>query len=169
MKAYRLLLFSMVLGAALALPLSASAAPDAAAEHDHSHGQQGAAAPADTPPSKTSLMQQAPDPQFAKQMQRMQEMHEKMMAAKTPAERRKLMGEHMKAMQEGMDMMKGLKGQPDQGGMGMMGMMGKEGMGQEGMMKMCMEPHARMKMRMEMMEMMMQMMMDQQAVMSMPK
>jgi hypothetical protein len=39
------------------------------------------------------------------QMKRMQEMHQKMMAAKTPEERQALMAEHMKAMQGGMSMM----------------------------------------------------------------
>jgi hypothetical protein len=39
------------------------------------------------------------------QMKRMQEMHQKMMGAKTPEERQALMAEHMKAMQGGMSMM----------------------------------------------------------------
>ena len=39
-------------------------------------------------------------------MKAMQAMHEKMMAAKTPQERQKLMAEHMKLMQGGMSMMK---------------------------------------------------------------
>ena len=37
-------------------------------------------------------------------------MHEKMMNAKTPQERSKLMAEHMKAMQNGMSMMEGMSG-----------------------------------------------------------
>lgn len=49
-------------------------------------------------------------------MQQMQAMRDKMMNARTPAERQALMDEHMKAMHEGMDTMKGM------GGMGMMGM-----------------------------------------------
>jgi hypothetical protein len=73
-------------------------------------------------------------------MQNMQAMHEKMMAAKTRAERLALMADHMKAMQEGMDAMQHmeLKGGTDSGGLGMM------------------------RMRMDMMTMMMQMMMDRQ-------
>ena len=55
------------------------------------------------------------------QMKAMREMHDKMMNAKTPAERDALMAEHMKSMQGGMDMMKG---------MGCMGpMSGAAGMG----------------------------------------
>ena len=45
-----------------------------------------------------------------------QAMHQKMVNAKTPAEREVLMAEHMKAMQGGMDMMKEMHGM---GGKGM--------------------------------------------------
>jgi hypothetical protein len=45
-------------------------------------------------------------------------MHTKMMNAKTPEERHALMGEHMKAMQGGMDMMKGMSGMGGMGGTG---------------------------------------------------
>jgi hypothetical protein len=44
------------------------------------------------------------------QMKTMREMHTKMMNAKTPDERQALMSEHMKAMQGGMGMMKGMSG-----------------------------------------------------------
>jgi len=83
--------------------------------------------------------------QMDMQMSAMQDMHERMMAARTPDERAALMKEHMKVMQDGMAMMGRMKG----GGMGMDGgmsaspdLMGK---------------------RMDMMEMMMQMMMDREA------
>ena len=106
---------------------------------------------------------------FDRQMKAMQEMHKKMQAAKTPAERSALMDEHMKLMQSGMAMM----GAGNSGGMGM-GMMqqgaqakpaapaasGNSGMG-GGMMGM----HAQMERRMAMMEQMMQMMVDRQAAM----
>ncbi|OGA89088.1 MAG: hypothetical protein A2Z90_14610 [Burkholderiales bacterium GWA2_64_37] len=106
---------------------------------------------------------------FDRQMTAMQEMHKKMQAAKTPAERSALMDEHMKLMQSGMTMM----GAGNSGGMGM-GMMqqgaqakpaapaasGNSGMG-GGMMGM----HAQMERRMAMMEQMMQMMVDRQAAM----
>ena len=106
---------------------------------------------------------------FDRQIKAMQEMHKKMQAAKTPAERSALMDEHMKLMQSGMAMM----GTGNSGGMGM-GMMqqgaqakpaapaasGNSGMG-GGMMGM----HAQMQRRMAMMEQMMQMMVDRQAAM----
>lgn len=55
-------------------------------------------------------------------MKNMQQMHQKMMDAKTPADRQALMADHMKAMQGGMAMMKGMHGAG--GGMGAMGAMG---------------------------------------------
>lgn len=83
------------------------------------------------------------------QMKTMQGMHEKMMSAKTPEERSKLMAEHMKTMQDGMAMMDGMSG----AGMGdmksMPGMAGDMGARQQMMEK-----------RMEMMQAMMKMMMD---------
>ena len=42
------------------------------------------------------------------QMKTMRDMHDKMMAAKTPEERSKLMAEHMKTMKDGMKMMDGM-------------------------------------------------------------
>ena len=42
----------------------------------------------------------------------MHEMHQKMAAAKTPEERQALMSEHMKAMHEGMGMMRGMSTDP---------------------------------------------------------
>ena len=106
---------------------------------------------------------------FDRQMKAMREMHKKMQAAKTPAERSALMEEHMKLMQSGMATM----GAGSSGGMGM-GMMqqgaqakpaapaasGNSGMG-GGMMGM----HAQMERRMAMMEQMMEMMVDRQAAM----
>ena len=48
-------------------------------------------------------------------MKTMRDMHTKMMNAKTPEERQALMGEHMKAMQGGMGMMKGMSGMSGMG------------------------------------------------------
>ena len=116
----------------------------------------------------------APD-SYASLMQRMQDMHRRLQAAKTPAERQALLGEHMDLMRSGMEMM-GRMGQGT-GGMGMgMGaapsgpapgnppgpaspgaMGGMGGMG--GMMAM----HGAMERRMAMMEQMMQMMVDREA------
>ena len=83
-------------------------------------------------------------------MKTMREMHEKMMNAKTPEEKKALMAEHMKTMQEGMKTM-GMMG-----GDGMADMQGKKPMpGNMG------QHHQMMEKRMAMMESMMQMMMDQ--------
>lgn len=128
-----------------AAPLAVSAdtppAKAPAAEHDHDHAQP----PAGTKPKVAQ-------PAVDAQMHRMQELHEKMMAAKTPEERKALMAEQRKAMQEGMAMMKDMKGMK---GMGMDDSGGKAGMGGR---------HGMMEKRMDMMEMMMQMMMDQQGM-----
>lgn len=86
-------------------------------------------------------------------MKTMQSMHDKMMAAKTPEERKALMGEHMKAMQDGMTMM----GKMGSGG-AMSGM--DAGTKKGGMSMDMMAHHDMMEKRMEMMTSMMQMMMD---------
>ena len=86
-------------------------------------------------------------------MKAMSAMHEKMMNAKTPEEKKALMAEHMKSMQDGMAMMSTM------GGAGMAGMADMKGPkpmpGNMG------EHHQMMEKRMEMMTVMMQMMMDQ--------
>jgi hypothetical protein len=81
----------------------------------------------------------------AQQMKAMQEMHQKMAAAKTPEERAALMKDHMKAMQDGMAMMGPMRGGMMHGGRGHM-------------------DAETMKRRMDMMEMMMQMMMDREGM-----
>jgi hypothetical protein len=87
-----------------------------------------------------------PAPGYADQMKAMQQMHEKMVAAKTPAERNALMAEQMKLMQNGMNMMGGM------GGMGAGTAPGKPAdmTARQGMLEQ----------RMDMMQSMMQMMMD---------
>ncbi|MGL6108818.1 MAG: hypothetical protein ACRC2B_01835 [Rubrivivax sp.] len=114
-------------------------------------------------------------------MKAMQEMHQKMMNAKTPAERQALMADHMKAMQGGMAMMKemhgmhgmgaaggkaampGMAGMAGMGG-GMAGMAGMGGMGGmadgKGMPADMATRHQMMTDHMAMMQMMMDMMMD---------
>ena len=83
-------------------------------------------------------------------MKAMSAMHEKMMNAKTPEEKKALMAEHMKSMQDGMAMMSTM------GGAGMADMKSSKPMpGNMG------EHHQMMEKRMEMMTVMMQMMMDQ--------
>ena len=82
------------------------------------------------------------------QMKTMRDMHTKMMNAKTPEERQALMGEHMKAMQGGMGMMKGMSGMS-----GMSGMNDSKGMPAD-----MAQRHAMMTQHMAMMQMMMDMM-----------
>ncbi len=63
---------------------------------------------ATVPASTNSTSEKASMEKMDSQMKVMQEMHEKMMNAKTPQERKALMAEHMKAMQGGMEMMAGM-------------------------------------------------------------
>ena len=93
-------------------------------------------------------------------MKAMREMHEKMMAAKTPEARNALMAEHMKVMQDSMAMMSGT----GPGGMGgMAGMGDMKGMGPMGADMAA--HHKKMEKHMEMMHAMMQMMTDRMAAM----
>jgi hypothetical protein len=126
-----------ILFIASALALSMAASAQSAQDHAAHHPE--AASAAKAAPARPA----APAPgQMEAQMKSMREMHDKMMAARTPEERQALMAEHMKAMQDGMAMMGRMKdGKP--GGMSM----NPETMGK----------------RMDMMEMMMQMMMDREA------
>ncbi len=97
------------------------------------------------------------------QMKTMRAMHEKMMSAKTPEERSKLMTDHMKAMQDGMSMMKDMSGMGGpMAGTGAMGAMGSMGAGADpkGMPADMAKHHQMMAKRMDMMQMMMEMMMD---------
>ncbi len=94
----------------MALALVAVGAPSWAAQHDqakpHHPAGSASAAGAKSMPGK-AMPEMAP---MAHQMKAMQQMHDKMMAAKTPEERNALMADHMKAMQDGMAMMKGMGG-----------------------------------------------------------
>lgn len=100
------------------------------------------------PPGTAAAGPSAPTPgQMDSMMKSMQEMHDRMMAAKTPEDRSRLMQEHMKLMQDNMSTMGQMRS--GKGGMGMGGMpMSPEMMGK----------------RMDMMEMMMKMMMDREAM-----
>jgi len=144
-----------------ALMISGCAITQHASPHeDHSAQHPPGVAPA------AAATQPAPDgapstQAYDRQMNAMQEMHLRMRAAKTPAERAALMSEHRQLMQAGMSMMgamhgRGKTGAPagrsPQGGMGMQGM--------AGMMNM----HTQIERRVAMMEQMMQMMVDREAV-----
>ena len=91
----------------LALTLIAMGAPSWAAQHDQHKTHH----PAGSTASKFVSDKTTPEmAQMTNQMGAMQEMHDKMMAAKTPEERNALMPEHMKTMQDGMGMLKGMGG-----------------------------------------------------------
>ena len=76
-----------------------------AAEHDAHHRAGADFAPvAKTMPSKSKQAMAGMDAQ----LKSMQEIHNKVMAAKTPEERDALMVEHTKAMQDGVAMMNGI-------------------------------------------------------------
>jgi hypothetical protein len=137
----------LVRNLSLALALFAVGAPNWAAQHDqhkahHPAGAASAAGPKSMPGKTTPEMAR-----MANHMKAMQDMHDKMMAAKTPEERNALMGEHMKTMQEGMGMMKGM------GGMG--GMAGPKSPPTS-----MTERQTMMEQRMDMMQTMMEMMVD---------
>lgn len=110
------LLSVVMLSAAMAAE-AASAGSAPAAKDDPHHPQ--------TAPSRKVA------PEVNAQLQRMRQMHDRMIAAKTPAERRALMAEYRQVMGEGMTMMQRRYGKPAAGGKaggmmdgGMMDMMG---------------------------------------------
>ncbi len=116
-------------------PGAASQTPAAAAAHASHHPGTGSASAA---------------PGMQDRMQAMRAMHDKMMNAKTPAEREALMADHMKSMQGGMAMMKSM------GCTGPMGAASGTGAGMFGG-AMAQQPQA-MEGCMQMMQMMMEMM-----------
>lgn len=131
------ILFPLILGTALiAAPAFAADTQDHQAHHPDS--STAGKTPALTKPATSAT---GTKQGMEMQMKCMQEMHDKMMNAKTPEERKALMDEHMKTMQSSMSMMKEMGAQKDK--------MGSQGM----------------QMRMDMMEMMMQMMMDRMSAM----
>ena len=107
------------------------------------------AAPAS--PVMSNMAAPAPMAAMEPRMEAMQDMHQKMMGAKTPEERQAMMAEHMKAMQGGMAMMKDMHG----------GMQGMAGMGDsKGMPADMAKRHQMMTDHMATMQMMMDMMAD---------
>ena len=150
----------------LALAVTAFAAPTGAAQNDPHAGHHPATtapatpAAAPAPVAASPVTNAAPSPDMARmdaQMKAMRTMHDKMMAAKTSAERNALMAEHMKVMQDGMNMMNEMSSRA----MGDMNMMGEMPQGKmEGMKPNMTARHQMMEKRMEMMQAMMQMMMD---------
>ena len=140
--------FSIIaLAGIVALPLQSPAATQE--PHDaHQPGNPHALQTHQPAPPKPADAGRGAMPGYASQMQAMQQMHDKMLAAKTPEERNALMAEHMKLMRSGMAMM---------GEMGPGMMQGPSGhmAGRNGTLEQ----------RMDMMQAMMQMMMDRMAAM----
>ncbi len=130
----------------LALALFVVGASSWAAQHDKHDGHHpagAASAPAARAvPGKSGASMARMDTQ----MKSMREMHDKMMAAKTPEERNALMATHKTAMEDGMKLMGEMAPGDIAGGGSMKGDMGAR--------------HQMMEKRMEMMQTMMQMMMD---------
>ena len=95
----------------LAIALS-TAVVGAWAQTDAEHKQHQAAAlaaeQASAAPASSATTPEGAEKMAAmdSKMKAMHEMHQKMMAAKDPAEKKALMAEHMKTMQEGMKMMR---------------------------------------------------------------
>jgi hypothetical protein len=127
------------------------------ADEDHSAHHSAGNVPAASAPAPSAGATPSPEA-FNQQMKAMQDMHQRMQAAKTPAERARLMDDHMRIMRSGMAMMSQMHG----GASGMAGMSGMRGSTSEGMGGM-MNMHMQMERRMVMMEQMMQMMIDREA------
>lgn len=130
-----------------AVALGAVCAPALASQDSQHQGhhptEAGTPAAKNAAPVPTAARPGQDMPDMDAQMKAMREMHEKMMAAKTPEQRKAMMAEHMKLMQ---------------GSMKMMSDMSPSG---TGAMKCDMGEHQqKMEKRMEMMQSMMQMMMD---------
>ncbi len=122
---------------------------------DASHpGKQAGAKAMAGQPGKGNMMQKM-QAHMKKTMRQMDEIHK----TKDPDKRDKLIEEHMKSMQEGMEMMRAMGGGMMMGMQGGQGKMGKSQMGQgvkmDGDMQMRMD---RMEQRMDMMQMMMEQM-----------
>lgn len=134
--------------AALVALAGCSALPASDAKHHHHHHGHAAHHPTGAPSNADTA-------KVDQHMKMMEDMHQKMQAAKTPAERSALMKDHMAAMQGGMAMMGQMRG----GGMSMHEH-GKPPIPGAGTMH---RGKHMMERRMDMMEMMMQMMMDREA------
>lgn len=161
----KLLISNMVAG----LMMSASVAY----ADDAHHPEQGGTPAVKSAPDK-AMSSGAADAQMVKAQERMkqaQALMARLRESKDPAERKRLMQEHMQAMRDTMGMMRGMKmGMMMGGGQGMGMMGGGQGMGMMGggqgkgpaksggMMPM----HQMMEDRMEMMQMMMEQMLERQ-------
>lgn len=124
-------------------PLALAAGSSGGAEHDHNHPDKKAAPPATTAAAQTNA-------DFDAQIAHLRAIRERLTRANTPEERRALMDERMKVMQE---MMAGMRQQGD--------MKPMKGQGKANPMAMC---QGMMDRHMAMMQEMMEMMMDDQGM-----
>ncbi len=129
---------------------------------------QGAKAPR---PAATPQADEKSMAQMQEHMKKMQDIMARLQKTTDPGERKKLMDEHTKAMQEGMQIMRGMGGGKMQGmGGGMMGQAPKDGAAKPGMGRAAPMSPEMMEHRMDMMQMMMeQMMQHQKALAGAPK
>ena len=156
-----------VLGIALAGALLVPAAYSVDEHHPEKAG------PATKAP-KAPVKPRADDKSVAQtheHMKKMQDIMARMQKTTDPAQRQKLMSEHMQAMQEGMKSMRGMGGGMMQGmGGAMMGQAPKDGTAKPGMGRGAAMSPEMMERRMDMMQMMMeQMMQHQKALEGAPK
>lgn len=162
----------LLMGSVVAAALL-TGAPVVYADDAHHHEQGGAPAAKPAVSDKSMSHEEGSstaDAQMVKAQERMkqaQALMVKLREAKNPAERQKLMQEHLQAMHDTIGMMRGMKMDMGSGqGMGMMGSgqgMGMMGQG-KGHTQTCgmMPMHRMMEGRMEMMQMMMEQMLEQQ-------
>lgn len=150
----------------LTLAIAAVGAPVWAAQNDphkSHHPTFAAAVPGVAPASTSSSTTDKASHDMARmdaQMKVMREMHAKMMAARTPEARDALLTVHMKAMQDGMEMMNAMF-PGDMGGLGdMKAIKGMSAGGMDDMKGDMAMHHQMMEKRMGMMQAMMRMMMD---------
>jgi hypothetical protein len=114
-------LFATLIVTALSLP--------ALAVEEHHPDQKGASAKTTPKDTKAPAAKGMPMGMMQEKMLKMHEQMHKIMQAKDPKERDKLMQEHMQMMQEHMKMMGGGMGGDAKGGMMGPGMMGGDGKG----------------------------------------
>lgn len=162
--------FAMVSGVLAALSLTFSPAFADDAHHPEKSGTAAAGSPPAAAPTPASP-KVAPADEASKQLTKAQALMQRIEQTRDPAERQRLMQEHLQAMREGMGMMRGMGAMGGMGGMGGMGagmMMGQSPAGggkgmsgdKAGGMMGCdmMAGHAMMEKRMDMMQQMMEQM-----------
>lgn len=96
-------LVTHLIGTVAMATLAISGFAQNAAEHEQHHPE-----PASIVSPARATAPGTPMAQMDSQMKNMSEMHQKMMNASTPEERRQLMADHMRTMKDSMSMMQGM-------------------------------------------------------------